>query len=353
MLIKKATIICSMLMVNLCLAQVDQNSMTAHYIYVGQADATLLEFPCGAILIDAGAEDDAHQQKLIDHLEEFFKSRPDLGKTLDLVITTHPHIDHTYTLKALTENFHIKRFMDNGGDRGSGVKQEQWLRANAAQLDIEYKAFTSPQIFDNSLKSEIADFVDPISCDVVDPVIQILSGRYPEPPVGWSKTEFKNYNNHSYVIRVDFGEASYLFTGDLQNQGIETLLDHYKDNLSIIDADIFQVGHHGASNGTTAEFVSAISPEAAIISCGFWSDGMKDKSRFNTWNYGHPRESSIDLLAAGMTVNRPRPVTEKVGLGARKFTDETITRNLFATPWDYTIRVTGTKDGVFSISTHH
>lgn len=342
-----------LLMVDLAYAQVDQNSMTAHYIYVGQADATLLEFPCGAILIDAGAEDDEHQKKLIDYLQNFFKSRPDLGKTLDLVITTHPHVDHTYGLKALAENFHIKRFMDNGGDRGSGVKQEQWLRENAQKLDIDYKAYTAPQIFDNSLKKEIASFVDPLDCQMADPVIQILSGRYPTPPEGWSKTEFKNYNNHSYVIRIDFGEASFLFTGDLENQGITTLLDHYQNDLSVIDADIFQVGHHGAANGTTAQFVSAISPEAAIISCGFWSDGMKDKSRFNTWNYGHPRKSSVDLLANGITIDRRKAVSEKLGLSARNFVEETITRNIYATPWDYTIKVTGHKDGTFKISTHH
>lgn len=342
-----------LLMVDLGHAQVDQNSMTAHYIYVGQADATLLEFPCGAILIDAGAEDDEHQEKLIDYLQDFFKSRPALGKTLDLVITTHPHIDHTFSLKALTENFHIKRFMDNGGDKGSGVKQEQWLRENAQNLNIEYKAYTAPQIFDNSLKKEIASFVDPLDCQMADPVIQVLSGRYPTPPVGWNKSEFKNYNNHSYVIRIDFGEASFLFTGDLENQGITTLLDHYQGDLSIIDADIFQVGHHGAANGTTAKFVSAISPEAAIISCGFWSDGMKDKSRFNTWNYGHPRKSSVDLLANGISMDRRKAVSEKLGLAARSFEEETITRNIYATPWDYTIRVTGNKDGTFKISTHH
>jgi beta-lactamase superfamily II metal-dependent hydrolase len=50
-------------------------SMTAHFIDVGQAHATLLEFSCGAMLIDVGAQDDDHEQALIDYLEQFFARR--------------------------------------------------------------------------------------------------------------------------------------------------------------------------------------------------------------------------------------------------------------------------------------
>ena len=54
-------------------------TMYAHFINVGQADATLLEFPCGAVLIDAGAQDDAHVDTLVEYLEHFFDDRPERG----------------------------------------------------------------------------------------------------------------------------------------------------------------------------------------------------------------------------------------------------------------------------------
>ena len=60
-----------------------QEIMRAHYINVGQADATLLEFPCGAILIDAGAQDDGHITSLTDYLTDFFQGRTDLNNTLN------------------------------------------------------------------------------------------------------------------------------------------------------------------------------------------------------------------------------------------------------------------------------
>ncbi len=57
-----------------------QEVMRVHYIDVGQADAALLEFPCGAILIDAGAQDANHVTILTNYLTNFFQRRTDLNK---------------------------------------------------------------------------------------------------------------------------------------------------------------------------------------------------------------------------------------------------------------------------------
>jgi beta-lactamase superfamily II metal-dependent hydrolase len=53
------------------------NQMQAHFINVGQADAALFEFPCGAVLIDAGAQDTLSKQALIQYLHNFFARRTD------------------------------------------------------------------------------------------------------------------------------------------------------------------------------------------------------------------------------------------------------------------------------------
>ena len=76
--------------------------MTPHFIAVGQAHATLLEFPCGAMLIDAGADED-HGSALATYLAKFFQRRSDLADTIDVVLITHNHIDHTSSLQGVVE----------------------------------------------------------------------------------------------------------------------------------------------------------------------------------------------------------------------------------------------------------
>ncbi len=80
-------------------APVGAATMTAHYIDVGQGAATLLEFSCGTVLIDLGGETVAStgfssNQKLRAYLERFFDDRPGRPRRLDLVVLSHPHIDH-------------------------------------------------------------------------------------------------------------------------------------------------------------------------------------------------------------------------------------------------------------------
>ena len=57
--------------------------MKAHFIDVGQANATLLEFKCGVVLIDAGAQDDVYVDGLVDFITSVFDARPELDSTLD------------------------------------------------------------------------------------------------------------------------------------------------------------------------------------------------------------------------------------------------------------------------------
>ena len=57
--------------------------MKAHFIDAGQANATLLEFKCGVVLIDAGAQDDEHVDGLVDFITSVFDARPELHSTLD------------------------------------------------------------------------------------------------------------------------------------------------------------------------------------------------------------------------------------------------------------------------------
>ena len=104
--------------------------MKAHFIDVGQANATLLEFKCGVVLIDAGAQDDEHVDGLLDFITSVFDARPELDSTLQAVYVTHNHIDHNMALRAVAEKFKVKRYFDNGHLTGSGKVNTKWIRKN-------------------------------------------------------------------------------------------------------------------------------------------------------------------------------------------------------------------------------
>jgi len=104
--------------------------MKAHIIDMGQANATLLEFPCGAVLIDAGAQDEEKVDELVRFLNEFFTRRLDLNRTLKSIIITHNHIDHTRALRKVVEmqGLTVERYIDHGMLEGTGTGNPNWVR---------------------------------------------------------------------------------------------------------------------------------------------------------------------------------------------------------------------------------
>jgi beta-lactamase superfamily II metal-dependent hydrolase len=331
---------------------VDSDEMVAHFINVGQGAATLLEFPCGAVLIDAGAQDAFFEHELIAYLDRFFATHQHLNRTIDLVIVTHAHQDHNIALDNVVQNFTVKRYVDNGMITGSGRRNQKWLQRNAGNLDIEYKSWTFEQIASGGNKNGLTNAViDPIDCGNVDPRISLFSARYGSKPTGWSNTTFKNGNNQSLVVKVVFGNSSFIFTGDLEEKGIESLVRYYTGTNNL-DADVLHAGHHGSHNATTQDLLSAVTPSHAVISCGAWNYGLGpgDNKNFNTYNYGHPRISTLDLLATACTGDRSQSVTVKAATGAKKFRNVSIRKRIYCTAWDRNIRITASKEGNYRVT---
>lgn len=321
-------------------------TMTCHYIDVGQGASTLLEFPCGAILIDTGAADADHVDSLVPYLEEFFTRRADLKRTLSALYITHPHLDHTRGIKKIVEAFKITNYVDDGRTTGSGGAQVQWLRRNAEKKQIQVTEITDTDFPKKHTGIHNKD-VDPVDCSTCDPKIQILQGGH-EDEVTWSKAAFEEANNHSLVIRVDFGMSSFLFGGDLEDDGISALLDRYEDT-KLLNVDVYHVGHHGAQNAASEDFLQAISPKFAVIPCGQWDDGKSPYQMFNTYAYGHPRKLVVDLLTAHTEMTRTPAKKVKVASRPRTFRDTTIGKAIYATGWDGTVRVKADLDGHYTI----
>ena len=87
-------------------------------------------------------------------------------------------------------------------------------------------------------------------------------------------------NLASIVVRLEFGETSYLFCGDAEVENEGEMLD---SGLTL-RSDVIKIGHHGSTTSSSEEFIDEVTPEYAVIMCG------EDNS------YGHPHDEILELL---------------------------------------------------------
>jgi competence ComEA-like helix-hairpin-helix protein len=320
--------------------------MRAHFIDVGQGASTLLEFPCAAVLVDAGGEkngDFESTEALMDYLDDFFERRTDLNNTLQSFILTHPHIDHTRGVKEVLGKYRVLNGVTNGLQFGSGKSGQNALHKKARNEEATgfgYKAIWLDEVRPGiGLTDEV---IDPVACADVDPVITALWGAQADNP-GWTKDEFTNVNNHSVVVRIDFGKASLLISGDLQETAIPGLIARYKQG-KLLDVDVYQVGHHGSHDGTTQSLLKAMTPQMAVIAMG----EPKRHAQWTAWDYGHPRADIVDLLQKGVSKSRPK-TTALVASAVRKFKSVPITKAVYATGWDGTVVLEADVNGSWKV----
>lgn len=101
-------------------------------------------------------------------------------------------------------------------------------------------------------------------------VVTFLSS--PDPSASW--------NDQSLVVRIDYGDASFLFTGDMEYAAESSLLQ----SGCALDADVLKVAHHGSQSSSSMAFLRAVSPRVSVISVG---EGNA---------YGHPGDAALQRL---------------------------------------------------------
>ncbi len=324
-----------------------------HFIDVGQGAATLVELPCGAMLIDTGGEENNSFHSvpsLLAYLEAFFARRTDLNRVLDVLLLTHPHIDHVRGATAVLQGFTVRSLVEGGREAlqtdavvvMAGV--HDFLRAHpeVEHTVVRLRDFPAP---DAALRTP---GLDPfLQCDGVDPSVQALWGALDGDP-GWGENDyggahFDNDNNHSVVTRVDFGAASLLVTGDLEEIAIKELV---RTRGPLLDVDIYQVGHHGSHNGTTTDLLAAMTPQWAVMEVG----PSTRKHSWTAWAYGHPREKLLAMLESGVTGPRTEAL-RPVGIAMKSFVDTPIDHAIYATGWDGSVVLVADAEGRIRVGT--
>ena len=220
-----------------------EKQLVAHFLDVGQADANVIELPNGELmLIDAG---------LSGSSEEIIQYIQDLGyDEIDYVVATHPHADHIGGMAEVIDAFQIGNiYMPRAVSTSKTyenlleVIQDKGLTIKTGKIGVKV------------LEEE-------------DLSIEMFA------PVG---DDYSNLNNYSIVLKIIYGDVSFLYTGDAEEENLEKITGD-------IEADVLKVGHHGSDTSTSKDFLEKVQPEYAIISVG---EGN---------SYGHPASSTIELL---------------------------------------------------------
>lgn len=225
-----------------------EGALKIFYIDVGQGDSILIQTPeNNSILIDAGKQSTA--STVIDFLNAQSIT------TLKAFIASHPDADHIGGADEVIENFDVLSIYHPGYEKDTTAYQDFIA---AAQNE------GCPIYTDENLDS--GDFInlsEVISCQILH-----------------IDENASNSNDASIVLKMDYDQVSFLFTGDISSDVEVDLIQNYD-----IDVDILKVAHHGSKYSTSDIFLDEATPSVSMISVG-------DNS------YGHPTPETLDRLMA-------------------------------------------------------
>jgi competence protein ComEC len=225
---------------------IEPNKMLVHYIDIGQGDSILIQVNNRNLLIDSGPKSD--KEKLFNY---FSKLNLD---TLDYVIATHPHEDHIGNMADVVKKYNVLNFYSPKVQTTTKTfeKMVESLKDKHLKINVIKKDISSIDLGENT------------KVTVFSP----------------TKDSYEDLNNYSPVIKIEYGNTSFLFTGDAQKDVEKEITDSNED----INADVLKVGHHGSSTSTSKNFLNKVNPSIAVISLG------KDNV------YNHPNENTINSL---------------------------------------------------------
>ncbi len=227
-------------------SEADEYYIDVHFIDVGQGDSTLIMTPYENILIDTGTN--ASEVDLVAFLGKVGVD------SIDYLIISHPHADHIGGADKIIESFDVENLVLNGV-RDNNFYTEN-LEALATREEVEIDIWEAGESFEIGFMQ-----------------IEVLA------PLPLSNDAD---NNSSLVFKVIYKDASFLFTGDAEEDSEEEMLEKY--SVEMLDCDVLKVGHHGSATSSCDEFIAAVSPALSVISCEFSN------------RYGHPHTETLKTL---------------------------------------------------------
>ena len=243
--------------------------LEVHYIDVGQGDSILIHLSGKTMLIDAGNNVDG--ASIITYIKTL-----NIDK-IDAIVATHPHADHIGGMAEIINEFVVDKIYMPKVAHTSKTYENLLLTIKNKNLKV------------NTAKAGTTiDLGNKIKIEVMAP----------------NSENYNNLNDYSAVVKIEYENVSFLFTGDAEAISEKEMVEKYGNKLK---ANVLKVGHHGSTTSTTLNFLNTVSPEYAIISVG------------ENNSYGHPNQETLDKLK-NIDVFR----TDKLGTIVAKTDGQTI-----------------------------
>jgi competence protein ComEC len=231
-------------------ASLPDGKLHVTYLDVGQGDAILVQTPAGhRLLIDGGPSP-------ATLLAALGRRLPFWDRRIDFVLLSHPHEDHLRGLLPVLERYQVRQALAGDVDHDSSVYLEwqQLLQEKGIPLLAVQQALR-------------VDFGDGPSLEILPPEV-----KNPD-----------SLDDTSLVARLVWQQASFLFTGDLEADGLLAV----RDAGWPLSCTVLKVPHHGSADGVSESLLAAARPELAVISVG--ADNR----------FGHPAAQTLQCLESG------------------------------------------------------
>ena len=298
------------------------------YLDVGQGDGALLEVGDLKILIDAGPNNNMHNYLTKWQYTYLIKANSKIH--IDYLIVSHFDIDHYKGfIKILKDKLFtfgtichtgILKFVSTNNTYNTGLGDVISLNGEKYLTRIfdDIQSLRDPVPFNR----DVTSFVDAVkeaasanpsrltkvkrfkagdlivqkqvegstfSMEVIAPFTERINNQ--DAFVYWDNDEGKTINGHSLLVKITFGDCTFLFGGDLNTLSENYLMQKYGQS-NPFEVDVAKSCHHGSSDFTEA-FMDKVKPYATVISSG------------DNESYSHPRADAIGCAGKYSKGHRP------------------------------------------------
>lgn len=228
--------------------------LTVTFLDVGEGLCTVVITPSGKTMVmDCGTSSWRNNDSIGERLAATYLQQHGVD-AIDVAVLSHPHEDHISGLGSLLAVKPAKLVLDIGAKHPS-----TYYREFLKQVEISGARYRI------AVRGQSLDMGDGVRVEILNP---------------GPNTTYSDLNNQSAVLRVTYKKTSFMLAADAEEEAERDIIESGAD----LHSQVLQVGHHGSRSSSSTDWLDAVRPKIAVISCGYHN------------RYGHPAPQAIERL---------------------------------------------------------